>query len=77
MLKYLPDIDIGTAIQDIKNSETSHLNKLAVEYKQSSENPKDAALILTDQGTWIESKSYLNEDLNTDSFFDVRPYLSN
>lgn len=77
MLKYLPDIDIGTAIQDIKNSETSHLNKLAVEYKQSSENPKDAALILTDQGTWIESKSYLNEDLNTGSFFDVRPYLSN
>lgn len=76
MIAYLPHAELEDIIQNIESTETTHLNKLGVEYKPSSDQPKEYALMLTDQGEWCKS-SYLNEELGTGAFMDLREYLKN
>lgn len=50
------------------SDETEYGNRLGVEYRKSSENPNDTALMFCDDGTWIAS-SYLNFELDTTGRF--------
>jgi len=74
MIAYLPHVELDTIIQNLESTETTHVNKLGLEYKPSSDQPKDHALMLTDDGEWYKS-SYLNEELGTGAFLDIRPHL--
>ncbi|MHA3048958.1 hypothetical protein [Acinetobacter sp. ANC 4641] len=51
-----------------ENNESEYGNQLGVEYKKSSENPNDKALMLCDDDAWINS-SYLNHELDTAAGF--------
>ena len=74
MIAYLPHAKLEDIIQNLESKETTHVNKLGFEYKQSSDQPKEHALMLTDEGEWCKS-SYLNEELDTGAFLDVQKHL--
>ena len=48
----------------VDSDESDYINRLGVEYKKSSEDPNDKALMLCDDGVWIDS-SYLNYQLDS------------
>lgn len=73
MIAYLPNEKLETIIQNLESTETTHVNKLGLEYKPSSEKPNEHALMLSDQGEWCKS-FYLNEELVNGDFMDVREY---
>lgn len=74
MIAYLPHAELDEIIQNLESTETTHVNKLGLEYKPSSDKPNEFALMLNDYGEWGKS-SYLNEELDAGSFLDVRPHL--
>lgn len=74
MIAYLPHMDIDQILSNLESKDTSHINKLGLEYKASSDNPKDFALMLNDDGGWVKS-SYLNEELDERGFFNVKEHL--
>lgn len=74
MIAYLPHMEVDQILSNLESTDTTHINKLGLEYKSSSDNPKDFALMLCDDGGWVKSL-YLNEDLNSGGFFDVQQHL--
>lgn len=52
----------------VYSDESEYLNRLGVEYKKSSKNLEDKALMLCSDGVWIDS-SYLNDELDGTSGF--------
>lgn len=52
----------------VYSDESEYLNRLGVEYKKSSKNLEDKALMLCSDGVWIDS-SYLNDELDSTSGF--------
>lgn len=74
MIAYLPHMEIDQILGNLESTDTTHINKLGLEYKTSSNNPQDFALMLSDDGGWGKS-SYLNEELDSGSFFNVQQHL--
>ncbi|AMW80504.1 hypothetical protein AMD27_16440 (plasmid) [Acinetobacter sp. TGL-Y2] len=65
--------DINHIVENLKNTETTHVNRFNVEYKKSSKNPDDLASLLEDDGQsgiWIESK-FSNHELDTAIFLEI------
>ncbi|WP_111893073.1 hypothetical protein [Acinetobacter sp. MB5] len=59
-------------ILSVYSDQSEYGNQLGVEYKKSSENPKDKSLMLCDDGAWIGS-AYLNHELdNPESFINLK-----
>lgn len=68
-IKTLGGIELALAIlASVENELSEYGNRLGSEYRKSSENPKDRALILHDNGAWVES-SFLNIELEDPKTF--------
>ncbi len=54
----------------LNSNETEYVSKTRMEYKKSSNNDCDFALILCDTGEWITSR-HLNNELDTGAFLNI------
>ena len=71
--------NITDIVENLQNTETTHVNRFNVEYKKSSKNPNDLASLLEDDGqsgNWIESR-FSNHELDTAIFLDISAYRNN
>lgn len=66
-------------LSQLESDETEYVSKTRMEYKKSSENKDDMALILCDTGEWINSR-HANYELDSGSFLkvaDIRNEVTN
>lgn len=57
-------------IQSVESCESEYGSRLGTEYKKSSENPNDMALMLCDDGRWI-SCLHSNAELDDSKFLNI------
>lgn len=58
-------------IKSVESSESEYGSRMGVEYKKSSENPQDKALMLCDDGEWVACL-HLNFELDDSKFINIQ-----